>query len=271
MSDGPDAIARPCEGEGRSIVRGERRIGYFVRGAGPAVVLLPSLGREASDFNELTATLAADRRTIAIDPPGIGLSDLPAGPVSLFDLADDVAAVIQAEHAAPAIVIGHAFGNRLARATAARRTEAVAGLVLIAAGGKYPIPGLAFEALLGCFNTDQPADEHFACVAYAFFAHGNIVPDHWRRGWHPATARVQGAAVRATPVESWWHGGHRAMLVVQGDADRIAPRADSADVLAADYPDRVTIALVERAGHALLPERPDAIAEAIIRFLPPAR
>ena len=61
------------------------------------------------------------------------------------------------------------------------------------------------------------------------------------------------------------------MLVVQGDADRIAPRADSADVLAADYPDRVTIALVERAGHALLPERPDAIAEAIIRFLPPAR
>lgn len=267
MSERPDSIARPCDGDERSIVRDGRRIGYFVRGAGPAVLLLPSLGREASDFNELTATLAAGHRTIAIDPPGVGLSDLPPKPVSLFDLADDVAAVIGAEQAGPAIVTGHAFGNRLARATATRHADAVASLVLIAAGGKYPIPGLAFDALLGCFNPDQPADEHFACVAYAFFADGNVVPDYWRRGWHPATARVQGAAVRATPVESWWHGGGSPMLVIQGSADRVAPRADSADVLAADFPDRVTIALIEQAGHALLPEQPDTIAEAILRFL----
>lgn len=267
MSDGPYSIARACEGESRSIVRGGRRIGYFVRGAGPAVVLLPSLGREASDFNELSATLAAHRRTIAIDPPGIGLSDLPTEPVSLFDLAEDVAAVIHAEQAGLAVVIGHAFGNRLARATATRHADAVASLVLIAAGGKYPIPGLAFDALLGCFNPDQSAEEHFACVAYAFFADGNVVPAYWRRGWYPATARIQGAAVRATPVDSWWHGGGRPMLVIQGSADRIAPRADSADVLAADFPDRVTIALIKRAGHALLPEQPNAISDAIVRFL----
>jgi len=267
LSERADSVARPYEGEARSIVRDGRRIGYFVRGAGQAIVLLPSLGREASDFNELTAVLAGNHRTIAIDPPGVGLSELPSEPVSLFDLADDVAAVIEAERGAPATLIGHAFGNRLARATAARHAGAVARLILIAAGGKYPIPGLAFDALLGCFNPDQPAEEHFACVAYAFFADGNVVPDHWRRGWHPATARVQGAAVRATLVESWWHGGGRPMLVIQGSADRVAPRADSADVLAADFPDRVTIALIDQAGHALLPEQPDAIAGAILRFL----
>ncbi len=241
-----------------------------MRGAGPAIVLLPSLGREASDFNELTDALSADRRTIAIDPPGIGDSELPVEPLSLFDLADGVAAVIEAEHAGPAILIGHAFGNRLARATATRHPDAVAQLALIAAGGKYPIPGLAFEALLGCFNTDQPAEEHFACVAYAFFADGNDVPDHWRRGWYPATARVQGAAVRAIPVDAWWHGGGRPMLVIQGDADRIAPRGESADVLAADFPDRVTVTLIGHAGHALLPEQPEAIARAVLSALPPS-
>lgn len=57
------------------------------------------------------------------------------------------------------------------------------------------------------------------------------------------------------------------MLVIQGSADRVAPRADSADVLAADFPDRVTVALIDQAGHALLPEQPDAIAGAIVRFL----
>jgi len=268
LSERPDSIARPCDGEARSIVRDGRRIGYFARGAGPAIVVLPSLGREASDFNELTATLSATHRTIAIDPPGVGASGLPSEPVSLFDLADDVAAVIETEQAGPATLIGHAFGNRLARATATRHPDAAARLILIAAGGKYPIPGLAFEALLACFNPDQPAEEHFACVAYGFFADGEAVPDHWRRGWHPATARAQGAAVRATPVETWWSGGGRPMLVIQGEADRIAPRADSADILAAEFPDRVTMVLIERAGHALLPERPGAIAAAVAAFLP---
>ena len=270
MSERPDSVARPCEGEARSIVRDGRRIGYFVRGAGQAIVLLPSLGREASDFNELTAVLAGNHRTIAIDPPGVGLSELPSEPVSLFDLADDVVAVIEAERGAPATLIGHAFGNRLARATAARHAGAVARLILIAAGGKYPIPGLAFDALLGCFNPDQPAEEHFACVAYGFFADAEAVPDHWRRGWHPATARIQGAAVRATPVESWWPGGGLPMLVIQGEFDRIAPRADSADILARDFPDRVRLVLIEQAGHALLPEQPAAIAAAVSAFLPSA-
>ena len=270
MSGRPDSVARPCAGEGRSIVRDGRRIGYWVRGTGPAIVLLSNLGREASDFNELTDTLSVGHRTIAVDPPGIGESDLPAGPVSLFDLAEDVAAVIRAERAGPAVLIGHAFGNRLARATAARHLDAIDRLILMAAGGKYPVPGLAFEALLGCFNTDQPAEEHCLCVAYAFFADGNAVPDHWRRGWHPATARVQGAAVRATRVEDWWHGGGRPMLVIQGESDRIAPRAESADILAADFPERVTVTQIARAGHALLPEQPAAIAEAVSAFLPPS-
>jgi pimeloyl-ACP methyl ester carboxylesterase len=270
VTDRPDSVARPCEGEGRSIVRDGRRIGYWVRGAGPAVVLLASLGREASDFNELTAAIAVSHRTIALDPPGVGLSEMPSAPVSLFDLADDVRAVIEAERAAPVTLIGHAFGNRLARATASRHPDAVDRLVLIAAGGKHPIPGPAHDALLACFNPNQPAEEHLAHVTYAFFADGNPVPDHWRRGWHPATAMLQAAAVRATPAESWWDGGERPMLVLQGEVDRIAPRADSADVLAADFPHHVTVALIDRAGHALLPEQPGAIAHAIAHVLPTA-
>ncbi len=264
MSDRTDSVARAAVGDQRSVERAGRRIGYWVRGEGPAIVLLASLGREASDFNELTAALSSHNRTIAIDPPGVGLSDLPTGPVSLFDLADDVRAVIDAEDAAPVVLIGHAFGNRLARATATRHTEAVSRLVLIAAGGKHPIPGPAHEALLACFNPDLPPDEHRAHVAYAFFAEGNRVPHHWRTGWHPATAMVQGAAVRATPVEQWWGAGGLPMLVLQGESDRIAPRADSADILAAEFPDRVQVVLVERAGHALLPERPRTIVLAVL-------
>ena len=260
MTDRPDSIARAGVGEQRSVERAGRRIGYRVRGNGPPVVLLASLGREASDFNELTAALAPQQRTIAIDPPGIGLSELPGEPVTLFDLADDVRAVIAAEATMPVALIGHAFGNRLARATATRHTDAVEQLVLIAAGGKHPIPGPAHDALFACFNPDLPPDEHREKVAYAFFAEGNRIPHHWRVGWHPATATVQAAAVRATPVEQWWAGGGLPMLVLQGDADRIAPRADSADVLVAEFPDRVRVALVERAGHALLPEQPRTIA-----------
>lgn len=75
------------------------------------VVLLPSLGRPASDFGALVAALrASGREAVAVDLPGVG--DTPALPASgdLHDLAADVADRI-APMAATAHLVGHAFGQ----------------------------------------------------------------------------------------------------------------------------------------------------------------
>jgi len=73
--------------------------------------------------------------------------------------------------------------------------------------------------------------------------------------------------VKVLNGRAWEAAGGVPMLVVQPTKDRIAPKEETADVLKARFPDQVEVVVVENAGHALLPEQPEAIAEAILAFL----
>ena len=165
----------------------------------------------------------------------------------------------------PAVLIGHAFGNRVARATAADHPEAVSGLILLAAGGQVaPAPDVA-KALAEVFDTSVSPAQHRADVQKAFFAPGND-PSVWLDGWHPAAMRAQGAAVRATGADAWQGGGRADVLIVQASDDLVAPPAN-AEVLARAHPDRVKVVVLPHAGHAMLPEQPDQIARIVIAYL----
>src|SRR5580765_5640998 len=94
------------------VTRGDARLEVWTQGAGPAIVLLPSLGRGAADFDPIAASLAdAGFRVLRPQPRGIGRSAGPWQGVTLEDLAADIAAVIERDNDGPAFVVGHAFGN----------------------------------------------------------------------------------------------------------------------------------------------------------------
>jgi pimeloyl-ACP methyl ester carboxylesterase len=251
----------------RADAKGEARIAVTVRGEGPLVVLIPSLGRGAADFDDLAGRLAAaGYRAAAIDPRGVGDSAGPMTGLTLGDYAADVAAVVATlSPGKPAVLIGHAFGNRVARATAASHPESVSTLVLLAAGGQVaPSPDIS-RALMDVFDTALSPADHRAAVAKAFFAPG-ADPTPWLGGWYPAVMRAQRAAVAATGPETWRGAGEAPILIVQADEDVIAPPAN-AEALAKAYPDRVTVMRLPRAGHAMLPEQPLEVARLVIRFL----
>lgn len=56
------------------------------------------------------------------------------------------------------------------------------------------------------------------------------------------------------------------MLVLQGVEDVVAV-PENAKRLAAEFPGRVTLVEIPNAGHAMLPERPEQIAAAIVAYL----
>ena len=56
------------------------------------------------------------------------------------------------------------------------------------------------------------------------------------------------------------------MLVLQG-TDDVVVLPENAQRLAAEFPERVTVVQIARAGHAMLPEQPDAIADAVLAHL----
>ena len=100
-------------------------------GAGPAIVLLPSLGRGATDMLELAEPLAAaGYRVLCPEPRGNGRSFGPLADKTLHDWAGDIAAVIEHAGKAPVVIVGHAHGNWIARTVASDRPDLVRALVL---------------------------------------------------------------------------------------------------------------------------------------------
>jgi pimeloyl-ACP methyl ester carboxylesterase len=241
------------------------RIVATVRGDGPVVALIPSLGRGAADFDDLALRLAdAGYTAAAVDPRNAGESCGGTENLTLHHYAADVAAIIS-ELGGPAHVVGHAFGNRVARCLATDSPELVSTVTLLAAGGLVEPAPENREALRRCFRYDLPEQEHLAAVRQAFFAEGND-PSVWRGGWWGCVSAAQSMASRATPVETWWRGGVAPLLVIQGLDDVIA-RPENGRALRDEMPGRVTLVELESMGHAMLPEQPWAIAHHLTEFL----
>ena len=238
-----------------------------VRGEGPTVVMVPSLGRDVEDFDELAETLAHDGyRTAALSPRGIGGSTGPLEGLTLRDLAGDVAAAIDALDAAPAHLIGHAFGNQVVRYTAARFPDSVRSVTILAAGGKvYAAPEVSQRSSPTSSPADSPDDEARAAIKLVHYAEASD-PSPWLKGWWLEAAQAQSGAVRSAVLEEWWEAGQAPLLIIQGLEDAIAPVANGRQ-LAEVLGDRAKLVELANAGHALLPEQPDAIAQEISAFL----
>jgi pimeloyl-ACP methyl ester carboxylesterase len=95
-------------------------IDVIVDGNGPTIVFLPSLARDSDDYDAVASGLAdAGYRVLRPQPRGIGRSRGPMKNISLHDFARDVAEVVTRLGAGRAVLVGHAYGNWVARMTAA--------------------------------------------------------------------------------------------------------------------------------------------------------
>jgi pimeloyl-ACP methyl ester carboxylesterase len=250
----------------RVVKAGEATVHISVRGEGDPIVFIPSRGRGAEDFDDLSNRLMhAGCQAILPQPRGIGGSTGPLEGITYHDLAADIAATIRELVGRPAVIVGHAFGSRLARTLAADHPTLVKHLVLIAAPGPVARSTEVSRATDRVFDPTLTAEDRLKAIQQAFFARGNDARV-WQEGWHLDVARAQRATDARTPLKEWWAGGSAPMLVLQGAEDVIAP-PENARQLAAEFPDRVTVIEFAHAGHAMLPEQPERIAEAIVAYL----
>lgn len=225
------------------------------------VVMIPSLGRPASDFLTIAPALEhGGFRLVLLDPR----PQWPGSP-SLHDLAADSLAQLDALGLDSFHLVGHAFGNRLARTIAADAPQRVASLALLAAGGLVEPPADVWDGLARCFDSSLPPDVHLSEVKRVFFAPGNDA-SVWRDGWMPSVSKYQRFAVRSTPRSDWWGASVDRVLVVQGLSDVIAP-PDNGRRYVAEFAPHARLVEIEGAGHALLPERPREIAAALLEHL----
>jgi len=257
-------------------VSNEVEIIVYSQGDGPVIVLLPSLGRGATDMEELALPLCdAGFRVLRPEPRGHGGSTGPLEGKTLHDWAGDIAAVIRHETKAPVWVVGHAHGNWIARTLASDHPALVRGLVLLAgSAGKVPkgtqalpIPPEVRSMIEKCAETGLPDAERLQALQRVFFAPGNDARP-WLTGWDRHLMAMQTAAQKRTPVDDFFAGGSAPILNVQAAHDAVAPPA-YANVLREYLGERVTNATIANAGHALLPEQLDAVVQTILNYIRP--
>ncbi len=251
----------------KTVHRENSKITYFAGGQGTSICLLASSGRGGRDFFRLADELIARGfQVIAPNPPGVEGSSAGSGAPDFHDLAADAVAAISNE-TDKAIVAGHAFGNWIARTIAANYSLAT-GVVLIAAGAKQWPQELT--SAIDCLASESATtEERLAALRLAFFAehyfteHGQ--PEDWLDGWYPELIKLQRSARKATEKSSWWHGGTVPILDLIALQDPFRP-ANSHDDYQAEFGNRLKIATVDQASHALPREQPAAVASAISQW-----
>src|SRR3954452_707928 len=120
----------------RTIDVGDATLECTLRGSGVPVVLLANAGCSTGYFDHLASVLVSEGfQTISINMRGVGGSSGSLEGATLHDLAGDVAGVIKAIGCGPVHLVGHAFGNRIARCVAVDQPPLVRSVTLLAAGG----------------------------------------------------------------------------------------------------------------------------------------
>jgi len=225
--------------------------------------------------------LARSRRVIALDLPGFGES-APAGPG--FDL-DEVAQRITDGLAAEGVrgrfdVVGHSLGAAVALTLAVGRPSTVRRLVLVAPAGLAPVNPIAgaigsatVERLLWARRRLAPLTDlewgRRLLLAFAACDPASIPPTQARMMVGASASAQRTAAALAAVTGSDLGARLRELTVplgvIWGERDRTVPLRH-ADVIREARPD-AEITVIERAGHVVMVERPDAFVAALDELL----
>jgi pimeloyl-ACP methyl ester carboxylesterase len=248
------------------VANGEAHIDVRILGTGPTLVMLPGLGRSGNDLDPFAVALAsAGYRAVLPEARGTGSSTGRLDGITLHDLAHDIAAVIERLCDGPVVIIGHAFGNRIARCVAADHPQLVRLVVLLSSSGKVQPTSEIAEAIRLAQAIDTPRDIRVRAVRAAWFAPGSDI-SLWLDGWSQSVMHAYLAAAAATPVDDWWTAGTADVLIVQGLCDVSAPVANGR-LLRDEIGSRATLIELADVGHALPVEKPELCAETIVGFL----
>lgn len=269
--------------EGRILHVGGTRVHALSLGQGPDVVLIHGAGGNLRDFSfALMGRLAGRFRVTAFDRPGLGWTDPVPGAEDPGVQAALLRAAADALGIGRPIVLGHSFGGIVAMAWALADPAAVAGVVLVG-GVSMPWPGGVDRwyhltggplgaALAVPFVTAFATEAQVRASVAGTFAPAPVPPgylDHIGAGLtlRRTTLRENGRQVlRLKPhvaaMAQRYPGLDVPIQAIHGTADRTV-RADIHAIPLSRTAPRVTLTLIEGAGHMPHHTHPDAVAQSV--------
>jgi 3-oxoadipate enol-lactonase len=239
------------------------------------LLLIMGLGATLEWWRRLIPVLAPRYRTIVYDNRGVGRSDVPPGPYSIPQMAEDAVAVMDAAGIPSAFVFGASMGGMIAQELALNHPSRVRALILgcTACGGTHVVPASReVGAALNARSTMTREEAMWAMAPYIFDAgtpRERVAEDIAVRLAAIVTNDgyfAQLAAIRA------WSGTHDRLpglsmptLVVHGETDQLVP-VENGRIVARAIP-RARLVTIPQASHIFFTDQLRASTDAILSFL----
>jgi 3-oxoadipate enol-lactonase len=239
------------------------------------LLLIMGLGATLAWWQRLIPILAPRYRTIVFDNRGVGRSDVPPGPYSIPQMAEDAVAVMDAANLESAHVFGASMGGMIAQELALNHPVRVRSLILgcTACGGRQSVPAAKeVAAALSARSTMTREEAMWAMAPYIFDAstpRERVAEDIAVRVGAKVTndgyfAQLQG--IRA------WAGTHDRLhdlmmptLVIHGETDQLVP-SENGRIIARAIP-RARLAMIPHASHIFFTDQLEASSDALLAFL----
>lgn len=244
-------------------------------GRGPAVVLLHGFPLNATTWSAQREALAGSYRVLCPDQRGFGGSQMGYDEPSLDEVADDVAAMLDAKKLDTVVLGGLSMGGYVAMAFARRHPQRLRALVLADTKASADAPEAAANRL-------RIAEEVLANGSAMLVDElmPKLVGATTKASRPMVVGRIKATIESAPPPAVAW--AQRAMaarpdsfdtlrsltvpsLVIVGDEDELSPPPE-AEAMVEALPDG-RLARVPQAGHMSSMEAPEAFNEALGAFL----
>ena len=246
------------------------RIHAQIRGEGEPLLLYSGIWGEVGLWDRLLPHLPGFQ-TIAFDPPGIGRSQTPRSPQTMWALAGFGSAVLDELALESAHVLGASFGGAVAQQMAFSHPRRVRRLVLASTSfGGFAMPG-NLEAMWHFIHPDAYQPERLERVAGAMFG-GRLRAEpelvramHVKRPTDTLAALYRTAALYGWTSLPWLWAIRQPTLIIAGDDDPITPLINH-QVIAMLMP-QATLRIMKGGGHLVLADSAEQVGPVITSFL----
>jgi 3-oxoadipate enol-lactonase len=230
----------------------------------PALIFLHYWGGSSRTWHGVIDLLGAKPRCIALDQRGWGGSVATDGKYDLFEMADDVEAVVRACGVGRYVLVGHSMGGKVAQIVAARQPAGLAGLVLVAPAPPtpMPVPEAIRAGMLQSYGSREGVMQALSVLG------GASLPADLREQVIEDTLRGAPEAKRAwtergmiQDVTAGLAAAKLPVIVIVGDDDQVE-HADALREIFARFIPQASFRVLKGVGHLSPLEAPNALADA---------
>lgn len=275
----------------KKITVGNHQIAFWEGGKGKEVLLfVHGLGSNSSFWKENLPAFTEGYRVIAIDLPGYGASSKEQVPATMPWFADQVAAFLTAMRIEKVTYVGLSMGGQIGMTLALQHPDKVSKLVLVSAAGIETFDEKARTSLRNFMTVKsimEATDPQITTSIALNFDTYDAPKFGWlveqRKAWKTRPDFRAYAEVNEKSVSGMLDGAvyeqldvlHLPVLVLYGKGDKMIPnRFFNPGLTTADIASRAgsalhnaKVELVEKAGHLLPLEQPEAFNRVLLTWL----